>query len=135
MIWDVNVDVTPLSKTITVSTTLCGGRHNTPPQACIYDPDMLSGSYRSDSDTMYWRAREAAEDLREILTAYFADGVRYVSVRIYVTGLTPALIEVLDALRTANLADLDYRDIMISLMYYDKETDSYSLRCIDGLVL
>ena len=83
---------------------LCEGRHEIPEVSeYIFPKGFFSGSDMFDFDRMHARVHEVLEDCT--------------SVKVYVTGYTPALVEVINYC----VADL----IPLKLMHFNRETNSY----------
>lgn len=122
---------------LTISVGLCAGRHIIGDVAgYVYPADVLSGSYATDRHVLSVYGRRAAEWLCAIVQAAYAEYGHNidVSVRIYVTGLTPALLALLDAINEAFIYLCQERgDIMISAMHYDRDTGGYILQDVTAL--
>ena len=93
---------------------LVKGRHETPARDWVFDAIEDVHDYKGMS-------KRAGDYFQELMTDGMELGI-LIHVRLYVTGLTPALVATLKAWEEMQMRDFDHR---LTLMHYNRDADSY----------
>ena len=93
---------------------LVKGRHETPATDWVFDTIEDVHDYKGMN-------RRASAYFQELMTDGMELGI-LIHVRLYVTGLTSALVATLKAWEEMQMRDFDHR---LTLMHYDRDNDSY----------